>query len=229
MADSRVTFLFPAFNEAESIGQVLSVLRGMDLLVVDDGSTDATAAIASNAGATVLSLGRNHGYDGALVQGLLWCKREQIKLVVTSDADGQHRPEDLLTFAAALQEGQDLVTGIRDRFARSGERIMSIYGNLRFGIRDPLCGMKGYDLSKVSFDEIKSIQGSIGSGLAFEMARRGTPFSQHRILVSPRFHGPSRFGSGFRANRRIFQALIHEVLKDLKLRKNRTVLMDNCH
>lgn len=227
MAEPSVTFLFPAYNEAESIAQVLSLLRGKDLLVVDDGSTDATAAVARNAGAKVLSLGSNHGYDGALVQGLIWCKREHINLVVTSDADGQHSPEDLLTFASALQEGQELVTGIRDRFARSGEKVMSIYGSLRFGIRDPLCGMKGYDLSKVTFEEIREIQGSVGSGLAFEMARRGTTFSQCNVRVSPRLHGPSRFGSGFRANRRILQALIREVLKDLNLHKNRKVVMDN--
>ena len=227
MAESEVTFLFPAFNEAESISAVLARLRGMHLLVVDDGSTDETAKVARAAGARVLSLGRNHGYDGALMSGLLWCKQEKLNLVVTSDADGQHRPEDLLTFASALQEGQALVTGNRDSFARFGERLMSIYGKLRFGIHDPLCGLKGYDLSNVTFEEIKAIEGSVGSGLAFEMARRGTSLSQYKILVAPRLHGPSRFGSGLRANRRIFLALLREILKDLNLRKNRTVLKDN--
>jgi glycosyltransferase involved in cell wall biosynthesis len=220
VAESHVTFLFPAFNEAESIGAVLTRLRGMDLLVVDDGSTDETAEVARAAGARVLALGRNHGYDGALVKGLLWCKQEQLNLVVTSDADGQHRPEDLLRFASALQEGQELVTGNRDSFARFGERLMSIYGKLRFDMRDPLCGLKGYDLSKVTLEEIQGIQGSVGSGLAFEMVRRGTSLSEYKIFVSPRLHGPSKFGSGVRANQRIFQALLREILKDLNLRKN---------
>lgn len=220
MAKSQVTFLLPAFNEAESLAAVLFRLRGMDLLVVDDGSTDATAEVARTAGAKVLVLGRNYGYDGALMKGLLWCKQEQRNLVVTSDADGQHRPEELLKFASALQEGCELVMGNRDSFARFGERLMSIYGKLRFGIRDPLCGLKGYDLSNVTIEEIKAIQGSVGSGLAFEMVRRGTSFSQNKVLVSPRLHGPSRFGSGLRANRRIFEALLREILKDLNLLRN---------
>lgn len=220
MAQSHVTFLFPAFNEAESIGALLTSLRGMDLLVVDDGSTDATAAIAQTAGARVLSLARNHGYDGAIVQGLKLCKTEDRNLVITADADGQHHFEDLRTLALALHGGEALVTGVRDKLPRFGERAMAAYGQLRFGMRDPLCGLKGYDLSRVEWKDIDAMHGSVGSGLAFALARRGVEFSQHDVPIYSRLHGRSRFGTGLRANLRILSALIREVYKDVKSSKN---------
>lgn len=93
----RASALIPAFNEAESIGSVLTGLRracpDLGVLVVDDGSSDRTAEIASEWGAEVLRV-RRGGYANALRSGYQHLQARGVHRVVQLDADGQHPPED---------------------------------------------------------------------------------------------------------------------------------------
>ncbi len=95
----RPLVVIPAFNEAEAIGRVLAGIRAVDpglpVVVVDDGSTDATGAIARNAGARVLRLPFNMGYGVALQTGYKFALREGRDCVVQLDGDGQHEPADI--------------------------------------------------------------------------------------------------------------------------------------
>src|ERR1019366_4581530 len=104
----------PCFNEAATIAALVSALRqNLSLvMVVDDGSTDATAAAARAAGATVLSHTRNFGKGAALRSGLSSAKNQGFEWAFTLDGDGQHAPEDLPAFlACAGQTGSLLVGG----------------------------------------------------------------------------------------------------------------------
>jgi glycosyltransferase involved in cell wall biosynthesis len=106
----------PAFNEAASIAEVLAeVARAVpyaDVVVVDDGSTDATARVARGAGARVLQLPFNIGVGAALRAGVLLGRREGRDAVVQCDADGQHPPAAIPALVAAL-DGADIVIGAR--------------------------------------------------------------------------------------------------------------------
>jgi glycosyltransferase involved in cell wall biosynthesis len=216
MGSSEVTFLLPAFNEQETIEKVVASLPRGSVLVVDDASTDKTAAIATLAGAEVLSLERNVGYDKALLHGLLWCKSNRRNLVVTADADGQHDTQELNLCSALLIRGAPLVLGRRVSFARWGEGLFSKYSRLRFKLNDPLCGVKGYNLSLTSESELNLIDNSVGSGLALGLVRRGVIFTELKITVSPRTSGSSRFGSGHRANVRILRAMLGQIRQDIE-------------
>ena len=94
------------------IMKVRSHQPGVDILVVDDGSTDQTAARARDAGATVISLPFNVGVGGAMRTAFLFAKREGYEAIVQVDADGQHDPADLQRLLDGLLEA-DIVVGTR--------------------------------------------------------------------------------------------------------------------
>lgn len=114
--------VLPALNEAESVGfvvrEVLASLAGVRCLVVDDGSTDATAAIAEDAGAIVARLPINLGVGGAMRLGFNYALDNGLDYVVQVDADGQHDPASVPDLLAALQSA-DVVVGAR--FAGAGD------------------------------------------------------------------------------------------------------------
>ena len=106
----------PAWNEEASIVDVIMKVRshqpGVDVLVVDDGSTDDTAVRARGAGATVISLPFNVGVGGAMRTAFLFAEREGYQAIVQVDADGQHDPADLQRVLDGLSEA-DIVVGTR--------------------------------------------------------------------------------------------------------------------
>jgi glycosyltransferase involved in cell wall biosynthesis len=95
----RCLAIVPAFDEAASIGEVVAEIRDFDrefeVLVVDDGSRDATAAIAEAAGARVLRLPLNLGIGGAVQAGYLYAFEHDFDLAVQIDGDGQHDAREL--------------------------------------------------------------------------------------------------------------------------------------
>ena len=112
----RTLVAIPAWNEAGSIEDVIAKVRehrpDADILVVSDGSTDATGAIAKAAGATVVTLPFNVGVGGAMRTAFLYAKREGYAAMVQVDADGQHDPADLDRVIDGLSEA-DVVVGTR--------------------------------------------------------------------------------------------------------------------
>ncbi len=106
----------PAYNEEESVGAVvaelLAALPGVEVVVVDDGSTDRTADRAAAAGARVLRLPFNMGPGAAVRTGLVLGVRQGVDAVVQCDADGQHPAAAVPDLVARLSEA-DLVIGAR--------------------------------------------------------------------------------------------------------------------
>ena len=116
MSHPQAVVLIPAWNEAGRIGPVVrAARRHLPVLVVDDGSADATAQSAEAAGAIVLRHDRNQGKGGALRSGFAWALGRGHEAVVTLDADGQHDPDEIPRFLRAWSgEGGDLLIGRRD-------------------------------------------------------------------------------------------------------------------
>jgi glycosyltransferase involved in cell wall biosynthesis len=119
---TTILVVIPAFNEQASIAEVVketqTVLPDAKVLVVDDGSDDATARVAKIAGAAVLILPFNLGVGGALRAGFRYAVRYDYDVAVQVDGDGQHDPAEIPLLLAALEHA-DLVIGAR--FAGRGE------------------------------------------------------------------------------------------------------------
>lgn len=107
--------LIPAFNESKRIAGVITrVQQFLPVLVVDDGSTDATAETASGSGAEVITQHPNRGKGAALLEGFRYAYEKGYGAVLTLDADGQHDPGEIPLFLQELKNGGDLVIGKRD-------------------------------------------------------------------------------------------------------------------
>lgn len=116
-----VLVIVPAWNEQQNVGltvrEILATDAAYDVVVVDDGSEDATAEVARSAGATVLTLPFNMGVGGAMKTGFTYAKRHGYAKVVQVDADGQHNPADIATVVGGLDIA-DISIGAR--FAEVG-------------------------------------------------------------------------------------------------------------
>jgi glycosyltransferase involved in cell wall biosynthesis len=113
---ARALILIPALNAEPSIGAVIRDCKRIvaDVLIVDDGSRDRTAAVAREAGAEVVSHPVNRGKGAALKTGFAYALEHGFDLVLTLDADGQHLPREIPKFIAAHEEtGADLIIGGR--------------------------------------------------------------------------------------------------------------------
>ncbi|MEV6927967.1 glycosyltransferase family 2 protein [Dactylosporangium sp. NPDC051485] len=130
----RVLIIIPAWNESGSIADVVrevhGELPGVDIIVVDDGSTDDTAAKAAAAGAIVARLPFNLGVGGAMRTGYRYARDHGYDVAIQVDADGQHDPRYIPKLVDALDEN-DLVIGAR--FA--GEGGYSVTGPRKWAMK----------------------------------------------------------------------------------------------
>jgi glycosyltransferase involved in cell wall biosynthesis len=120
----RISIVIPAHDEERAIGAVLAALRAAhlpavnEIIVVDDGSTDRTGEIAEQSGVRLIRLPANRGYGAALKAGIRAASGDYI---LTMDADGQHRLEDVLRLCDAVtsDRGPDCVIGHRTQLIHS--------------------------------------------------------------------------------------------------------------
>jgi len=114
---TRILIIMPALNEEESLPATLKELREVvddrDVLVIDDGSTDATAEVARRAGAVSAQLPFTLGVGGAVRVGLNYAQRNGFDRAVVIDADGQHDPAGITALIDALDRGADMAVGSR--------------------------------------------------------------------------------------------------------------------
>lgn len=138
----RVTAVLPAYNEAGRVGStVRAVAEQVDeVLVVDDGSTDATAVEAEAAGARVLRQPSNQGYIAAIKRGFAEAQGE---IVVTIDADGEFSAEQIPLLVAPILAGRaDMVQGRRETIPRPSERVLTWLASSKGPVGDSGTGFR---------------------------------------------------------------------------------------
>lgn len=150
---NKVSVVIPAYNEERSIAEIVRRLRAVDdsfeIIVVDDGSSDATAALAAEAGAQVVAHPYNIGNGAAVKTGV---RQASGDVVVLMDADGQHDPSDIPTLLADIGP-YDMVVGARTKESEvSAFRAFGNWGLVQ--VANYLAGMRIPDLTS-GFRSIK--------------------------------------------------------------------------
>jgi glycosyltransferase involved in cell wall biosynthesis len=183
MSPLNVAALVPAYQAAAHLGEVLLGIAALPspppVLVVDDGSRDATAEVARQFGARVHSFAANRGKGHALLAGFELLR--EYDAVVTLDADGQHPPACLPAFVAAAEAGADLVLGKREitpdmpparRFAN---RFSSAWCSAIAGqrIEDSQCGYRLYRREVLQRTPVRASRYEVETEMAVRAARLG--------------------------------------------------------
>src|SRR5215218_1044821 len=114
----RSLAIVPAYNEEGSLAQVLDEIRAadpdLDVVVINDHSTDGTAAIAANAGVSVVHLPFNVGIGGAMQTGYQYARDHGFELAIQVDGDGQHDPREIAQLIEPILSGAaDMAVGTR--------------------------------------------------------------------------------------------------------------------
>jgi len=161
---NKVIVALPAHNEGKYIAGIVSkVVRYTNtVLVLDDGSSDATAWEAMGAGAQVEYHHRNKGY-GATIQSILgYARSEKPDVLVIMDADNQHSPDDIPALVKAILDGYDLAIGCRAGkdvpfYRRVGGTMLSVLTYLLSGVwvKDSQCGFRAYSRDAVDMIRLK--------------------------------------------------------------------------
>ena len=205
----RGLVIIPARNEAANIVSVFDELErerlGLAVVVVNDGSGDATAAIAASRGALVLTHLVNLGYSRTLLTGMRYAQRGGFDFCLTLDADGQHDPrflKDLLA-RAAQPDGPDLVIGSRflgkstyqaPWARRVGMRLFSGLTALVVGqrISDTTCGMRYWSRAAMA-EALSAAVGDLHSEMIIYAVRRGLKVAEVPVEIRPRASGESMY------------------------------------
>ena len=229
----RTLIIVPAHNEADSLRGTLKDLADnapdADVLVVDDGSTDATAAVARDCGATVVSLPINLGVGGAMQTGYMYADRNGYDLAVQFDGDGQHRANQISLIVAPILAGQaDLVVGsrlldgVRFRFhplRYAGNRMLGMLIRMlvRKPITDPTSGFRAADRRMIRFFAVHYPQvylGDTAEALVWA-ARAKMRITEAVVRMSQRKAGVSaiRTIKGFWLTMRIVLAILVDCIE----------------
>lgn len=148
----------PAYNEEKNIASIILKLKKIttNIIVCNDGSTDSTGSIARELGATVIDHVKNIGYGASIKSIFLKAKEMKAEILVTFDADGQHRVEDIEKLVAPINEGKfDIVIGSRflnkdnskvPEYRKFGIKIITKVTNtsLHSSLTDSQSGLRAY-------------------------------------------------------------------------------------
>jgi glycosyltransferase involved in cell wall biosynthesis len=202
----RALIVIPAYNEEKTIAGVIHGLRQaapeFDRIVIDDRAKDGTAEIVAAMGEKQLRLPCNLGYGYAVQTGLKYALERGYEIVITFDADGQHRPEDVRAVVQALIENNaDMVIGSRYCHSRaySGPTDRKL-GQLLFSrLTRLLIGQRIYDTTSgfkaMRAPVCKTIINGVFMDFHIEsivrMSMAGFKIIEHPIMVRERVHGRS--------------------------------------
>jgi glycosyltransferase involved in cell wall biosynthesis len=204
-----------AYNEAAVIEQVVAsvVQAGWHVVVVDDGSGDATRDRARAGGATVLRHSINLGQGAALQTGVDYAIRRGARAIVTFDADGQHVPEDIPTIVDALAD-HDIALGSRFLGTVEGAtqrrmvllRAAVMMSNRLAGLKltDAHCGMRGFRATAAPRLRITQDRMAHASELLKKVQSSGLTYTEVPITVRYTEHSKRKGQTGFQAIRILF-------------------------
>lgn len=223
-----VSIIIPAYNEEKNLENVLIELKKLreqvqmdyEIIVVNDGSTDKTEAVASQNGANVLSNKTNQGKGISLKRGFECAKGE---IIVTMDGDGSHDPKDIPKLVWPVQNGTDIAVGSRfnTREGRQTTTRINLIGNYIFNlaillltrsvVTDSQSGFRAYKPHVLKEVKINSKGFDVETELTLKPVLMGYSLKEVPVLVRKRASGVSRVNpikDGIKIMKQIVQSAI---------------------
>ncbi|MDA8344553.1 MAG: glycosyltransferase family 2 protein [Thermaerobacter sp.] len=224
-----VAIIMPAYNEDESVAQVIAGLPKQILglpvqpIVVADGCTDQTAAVAKRAGAAVLDLPINMGGGAAIRIGYNYAAHAGARAVVTMDADGQHKADDIPRLLQPILDGDaDFVVGSRQlgSFERvsamrsMGLSFFNFFLNLLLAthLTDCSSGFRAFDVHRLRHLETSESQYHTAETIML-VRRQGLRIAEVPITVQRRIAGQSKKGNDFVYGYRFARSMLSRWLR----------------
>ena len=212
--DCGIIIVIPAYNEAENLKVLLNDIpkeiqgNKINVVVVDDGSTDKTVEVVTEAGCFVLSNGVRRGGGAALRLGYDIAKDTTAQIIVTMDADCQHNPTDISNIVEPLLEDKcDFVIGSRilghwekdNRFRFMGLYFFNLVLNLllKERITDCSSGFRAFKVKLLDSIVLKEDQFHT-SELIIDAAKKGARIKEVPITISCRNYGQSKKGNDWK-------------------------------
>ncbi len=217
---SNCLVIIPTYNEIENIEKmikaVLSLPAGLDLLIVDDGSPDGTAALVKQLQSNyvnrlhVLERSGKLGLGTAYITGFKWALAKEYDYLFEMDCDFSHKPEDLLRLLAACESGADLAIG--SRYCKGGKinnwpfgRILmsyfaSVYARmiLWLPVKDTTAGFKCYKrkvLETIPLDKIRFMGYAFQIEMKYRAYKLGFTLVEVPIVFTDRVQGVSKMST----------------------------------
>lgn len=191
----KTTVCIPAYNESKLIGEIIRRSKKIvdQVVVCDDGSTDETAKIASEAGAKVIRHEKNFGKGKAIKTLFDYVKKSNSDIVVTIDGDGQFLPEEIPKLIALIKNGKaDVVTGYRfdnttemPLYRKIGNKMLDKITNLATDLpfRDTQGGFRAYSKKAIDTIEITSTGFGVDSEILIDASKKGLKILEEKITV----------------------------------------------
>lgn len=143
-----LVILIPAYNEVKNLVKILKYKY--NYLIIDDNSNDGTEKILKKKKINYIKNSTKIGYEKSLITGLNYLKKKKFKYVITLDGDGEHPISKVKKiYSLAKNKKIDLIICNRKHKNRFLEDLLSLFFQIRFGLKDPLSGMKIYYLPKI--------------------------------------------------------------------------------
>ena len=192
--------IIPAYNEASRIKPVITEAKKhvKNVVVVDDGSSDNTVAVAESAGVTVLKHALNLGKGGALRTGCDYAITNNAAILIAIDADGQHEPSEIPHFLEKL-EHNDIIFGYRalsgqmPLIFRFGNAIINGIIRVLYGIKlkDTQCGYRAFTADAYKKIRWNSLDYSLESEMIANVGKHKLKYTEHRIktIYADRYKG----------------------------------------
>lgn len=187
----------PAYNEEKAIGDIVkrSLAHADKVIVCDDGSTDNTAKVAKENGATVISHKDNQGYGASIITLFDRARQENADIMVTLDGDGQHDPDQIPLLVNTLQENNvDVVIGSRflDKssntpgYRKQGIKIITSAANFGadFKVSDAQSGFRAYSKNAIKSIHPTETGMAVSTEILLKISNKGLALAEVPITIS---------------------------------------------
>jgi glycosyltransferase involved in cell wall biosynthesis len=200
---ARLLVVIPALNEAACIGEVIEQIRahdGVDIIVIDDGSSDDTAAVALLSGASVIRAPLWQGSWGSIQTGIRHAMRQGYAGVITMDADGQHEPGYLPALIAAAKDADVVIAACPSRVGRL-RHVAWTYFRFLTGLSfdDLTSGFRYYNAAAMRLlaREEATLLDYQDIGVLLLLRRANLRIAEVSVAMNPRKSGASRVFSSW--------------------------------